>query len=218
MSAGGVAPAAFLHPSLLIVPAVGLAFSCVGLRQIATSEGLLAGRRLALLGLALSLVCGVGATTKYLTRRQRLATEAQAFVEQWFAYLADDQPLLAVQLMVRPAERLAPSQATIQYYAQNETPRQMARNMVGDAGVASLLFLGHRATVQLYEIERWSRTANGDTLEMVYAVSFDEGQQRKSYFMLLTVSRSPEGWMLNGQRSPYRPRAHKIATAGGGPA
>src|SRR5438874_2243110 len=53
---GIAAPLAFIGPLLLAIPLFGIALSLVALRQIAASEGALAGRWAAITGLSLCVV------------------------------------------------------------------------------------------------------------------------------------------------------------------
>ena len=74
---------AYLGPFLIVVPLAGIAISLLALRQIAVSEGVLAGRWAATVGLVLSVVFAVLPLSHYVALKTMRMSEAEAFSRRW---------------------------------------------------------------------------------------------------------------------------------------
>lgn len=80
---GLAAPLCVLGPLLLVVPLVGAALSVAALRRIAASDGALVGARAAIVGLVLSIVCGIAVVTHASLTRQLQSGQAAEFGREW---------------------------------------------------------------------------------------------------------------------------------------
>src|SRR5688572_8367076 len=80
-------PLAFVHPALAVSMAIPAVVCLAALSRIGRSDGQLAGRRLALAGLSLPILCGVASVTHLVTKRHLLEAEARDVAERYFAHL-----------------------------------------------------------------------------------------------------------------------------------
>ena len=116
---GLLSPLAFAHELLWALPLTGIAIAVVAIARIDRSEGALVGRRAAVLGLAISLVCGLGAITQAATRRLWLAHRAERMAERFVDLLREGKSREAHQLWTRPQLRLLPGGDLEALYAAN---------------------------------------------------------------------------------------------------
>jgi hypothetical protein len=116
---GLLSPLAFAHELWWALPIAGIALSVVAFVRIDRSEGILVGRWAALVGLAISLVCGAGAITQATTRRLWLAYRAERMAERFVELLREGKTREAHQLWTRPVYQLAPGSDLAELYNQN---------------------------------------------------------------------------------------------------
>ncbi len=91
--------------ALLLLPVPGLIFAVMARRKIEASHGALAGYVPATFGAVLSVACGLGWTTHYITQNWILESESRRFVEAWFDKLKSGQDGLAFMDCVEPVKR-----------------------------------------------------------------------------------------------------------------
>ena len=123
------------------------------------------------------------------------------FPRAWFDYIKEEQPQKAHQLTLPPHNRRPFNEALWSYYRNNPRPREALKNSVANPAVRALLALGPRARVQFYDTAGQSRGDQGDSVEQLYAVTYDEDGERKSFFIALRMSRAKEddgkaGWRI----------------------
>src|SRR5436190_22132554 len=85
-------------PMMWFVPLLGVCLSLMALARIAAAGPVLEGRKLALLGLALSIIFVVEVPVEYLSTRWWLVREAQPTAEELFAALRQGDPFKAHEL------------------------------------------------------------------------------------------------------------------------
>ena len=81
--------APFLFPGLLVVAVAAGVLSGAALVRIARSEGTRAGRKLALWGLMLSLLAGLGYGAYVIATEMAVRLQAETFTDSWIALLRD---------------------------------------------------------------------------------------------------------------------------------
>ena len=94
---GLIAWVAYLAPFLIVVPLAGIAISLLALRQIAVSDGVMAGRWAAIVGLALSIVFAVLPLSHYFALKTMRLSEAEAFSRRWVDLVIPGSVYLARQ-------------------------------------------------------------------------------------------------------------------------
>jgi len=214
---GGVASwTALLHPNLWAVPAATLLVGLVALRRIAHSAGTLIGRKLALAGLALALLCGAAAVTSWSAYRWYIVHEAQRVAQQWFADLAAGQPQKAHALSLHTIFRPSPGQEW-EFYRTHPRERAGLEQFVKSDLARTLLALGKRAQVRYYGREGiLVDPTDADQVVLVYAVTFDDAEgKKKTFFVGMTLNRlaygpaRPQQWMTDSITAPFRPKRWK---------
>ncbi|HUY36764.1 MAG TPA: DUF4190 domain-containing protein [Pirellulales bacterium] len=191
------------------IPILGLAFSALALRRIAALANAVAGRRLALAGLTLSLLFGLAAPTRVAMLRWQMRSESRRFAQQWFDALKRRQPDLAYQMEMAGAFRSTP-EATGER-SLNPMARQMFVKFLDRPVVQALLTLGERANVRYYQQLSLVDTAGQYGIKDVYAVTVDDGGERTTFFIDLGMERTENladltwGWHIRSSEFRTKP-------------
>ena len=207
------APVALAHPALWVVPAAAIVVSLVALGRIAAAAPAMIGRKAAIAGLVLSVLCGAIACSEWCTFRSLIDREAHQFAEYWFVSLRNGEPHKAHQLSEYPESRLAVDETLWEHYASGTDSRRKLEDYVRRPEIESLLALGDQAKVRYYDTERVYRDHGSDTVVQVYAVTCREGGEKTSYFVRLSMQRHllPEPgrayWRVHDFAGGIRPAA-----------
>lgn len=206
---GIVSAGALLHPSGCAIALLGGVVSVVALNRIAAAGPELIGRRAALLGLALSITFGVAAPAQWLTARWWLASEAESVGLGWFDYLQHDKPELAHQMTMMFAARKAPNEV-LDYYRNTPEAKENLTEFVAESLIRTLLALGDKAQVRLYETGEIFHDQDGELIEQFYAVTYPDSRTRqpRTFFVRLELDR-----LTNKQNGETRWRV--VSTRGG---
>jgi hypothetical protein len=190
---------AVIEPVLYFVPLTGIALSAAALGAIARSEQSLLGRKAALVGLALSLAVAAAAPAHWITYRHLVRREAREFALAWFDLLRGGEPQKAFQLTRHPNSRQPLGEGLWDYYRQNPHVRMELETYVAPPDgrwgnfapklVRTLLALGPKAEARYFSTDLQGRIGGIDTVYQVYAVTFGEGPQRKTFFVGLEMKR-----------------------------
>lgn len=187
---GVLSATALIHPLLWFVPAAAAGFSLLALREIGREDNRLVGRVAALAGLALGLFFGTAAACGYYVRRAMAIDEARQTADMWFDKLQHDEPHRAHQLSIPPGERFPIDEPNL-WEAYRGLPKMSAglKEFVEKPAVAALLKLGPRAKVRYYSTEGYATGGKIEGVKMLYAVTYDEGQRPRTFFVQLAVVR-----------------------------
>ncbi len=188
---GLLAPLAFIGPLHLVFPIVGLALSLVALVRITRNSPALAGRGLALTGLIVSTLCISIAPSQLLVSRYLLRAEAQKHASLWFRCVAQDEPHKAHQLTRVPRHRAALNDQLWDLYADNPGLADELDTFLENFAVRALLALGDGAQVRFYETQSQFQQGAEHRAYFVYAVSYQEEGEKKTFFVGLKMSRAP---------------------------
>jgi hypothetical protein len=186
---GLLSPLVFAYPLMYVLPVGGVFISVIALRRMAREPGRLIGRRAAIIGLAVSVLMGIGAPTRVLTHRWVVLGQAQQFADEWFTHLRDGNPHMALELTRDIKKRRPQDDALWQKYRNNSNDAEALRKYVRDPLVATLLALGDSATVRHYETVDYTQYADSDGVEELYAVTYEENGRRKTFFVRVAMSR-----------------------------
>jgi hypothetical protein len=170
----------------------------------------MAGGKLALWGLLLSLLFLTAAPADWLSYRWMVAKEARQFAAQWFKYVTQDEPQKAFQLTTAPQSRQPLDDHLWAFYRNNPRQRQELDNYVKSSTVRALLALGARAQVRFYQTAAQARNGDNDEVNQVFAVTYEERGERTSFFVVARMVRSRLGngaadWRLVGADGGFRP-------------
>lgn len=203
---GLLSPAALLDPMLWFLPPLGLFFCVWALRRIKTNPSAMAGRKRALFGLTLSLISLVAAPTEWYAYRYILQQQARQVADTWFKALVDNRPTMANSLMPTPRKG-APAPSS----PKAGQPHKYAQDAIaGVPAATALLAMGSRARVRFYQTEEHNCRGYLDVISFIYAVTYEEKDEKKSFFVSVSVERdaSPPGppqWHIARTVSGYRP-------------
>jgi len=206
---GLLSPLAVLDPSLWCVPILGVILSVWALRRIKKNAPVVVGRKMAWTGLALSLFFITSVPAYSLVYRTIVRNEAEQFSDLWFQYLVQNQPQKAHQLTLAPGLRQPLNDRLWDYYRNSPRPRKELETYVGNPTVRTLLELGPRARARFYQTAGQLRDDGSDQVVLLYAVTYEESGEKKSFFVTLSASRTTladgtAGW-------------HILGASGGGP-
>ena len=187
---GLLSPLALVNTAFWLLPAIGLLFSWWALRRIHRGEAATTGRRLARIGFTLSLLFLVAAPTDWLVYRRVVRNEARQFCTLWFNYLAAGEPQKALQLTVPPQMRQPFGENLWPYYRNEARARTGLEGYVQSPLIRTLLALGSsRAMVRFYETADQSQWNNDDIVDSVFAVTYEDEGEKKSFFVSVKAAR-----------------------------
>lgn len=186
---GLLSPLVFAYPLMYVLPVCGVVLAIIALRKIAREPDRLIGRRAALIGMAISVLMGIGAPTRVLTHRWVVLRQTQRFGAEWFAHLRDGDPHMALEMTREIKKRRPLDDALWPQYRSNPNDAEELRKYIRDPLVATLLALGDSATVRHYETMEYTQFLDSDGVEELYAVTYEEDGHRKTFFVRLAMSR-----------------------------
>jgi len=187
---GLLSPVALIDPMLWAVPLLGLLFSVWALRRINRYAPAMVGRKAALSALALSLLFAAAAPADWLVYRKMVRDEARQVADLWFRYLRDDQPQKAHQLTMAPQFRQPLDNKPWDFYRSNPRWRQGLEEYVKLPLIRTLLALGPRALARFYQTAGQARDNDNDAVDLLYAVTYEESGERKSFFVSVKLLRT----------------------------
>jgi hypothetical protein len=187
---GLLAPLALVDPMLWGMPALGVIFSGWALRRIRKNVPAMTGGKMALTGLVLSLFFLSAAPANWLVYRSTIRNEARQFAELWFKYLTHDEPQKAYQLMIGPQFRRPLDDRLWDYYRSDPESRKSLEECLERPLIRTLLALGQRGQVRFYQTIGQTRRRNAERISQLYAVTYEEKNERKSFFVLLQMART----------------------------
>jgi hypothetical protein len=194
------APTAMLGTPFWLVPLLGLVLAGLALRQIARRAPALVGRKAALAAGLLSLVFAVAAPTHWLCYRQLLRREARQFAALWFDALRRGEPHKAHQLTIVPRQRLPLDDRLLDTYRKGIHTQEKLKTMIEQPCVRKLLDLGPQAQVRYYGSADQDRQDDRDSVELIYAVGYEERGEPKTFFVDMLLWRvAAEGYHANWQ-------------------
>jgi hypothetical protein len=207
---GLLAPLALIDPVLWATPALGVFFSFWALRRINRDATAMTGRKLAWVGLSLSLLFAAAAPADWLVYRHVIHNEARQFSETWFRYLTHDEPQKAHQLTMPPQVREPLNDELWAFYSNAPRSRQALEAYVNSPLVRTLLALRSRAVVRFYETVGQAHGDNEDAVGLIYAVTYEEEGEKKSFFVAVETQRTgladgTAGWRMVQAKGGIRP-------------
>jgi hypothetical protein len=208
---GLLAPLALVDPLLWGIPVLGAILSVCALRHIRKNAPALTGRKLAIVGLTLSLLFAAAAPTDWLVYRRLLRDEAQQFSTLWFRLLTQDEPQKAFQLTLPPPMRHPLDDQLWDFYRNDDRQRKGLESYVKDPLVRTLLALGPKAQVRFYDtVDQICDSDEGDVVIQCYAVTYEEEGEKKSFFVTVNMLRrkfdtGEIGWRMGQTLGGVRP-------------
>ena len=208
---GLLSPLAFVGPALYIVGIAGIVLSVAALVRIGTDSPAITGRKLALVGLALSTLCMTMAPSHRLVSRYLLRNEARRFAAVWFEFLGDDQPHKAQQLSRPPHLRLVLDDQLWDAYAEDGNLAGELSAFTKNTAIRALLALGDGAQIRFHETQVQCLEYGDERVDLLYAVSYQEERRKKTFFVglkMIRVADAGDGrasWHISDVREDAQP-------------
>src|SRR6185295_2217806 len=183
---------AIVFPLLWAFPLLGAGLSLLALWQVAAAKEAVVGRKAALLGLVLSIASATAIPVQQLSARWWLGSDARQIADQWFEALRHGDPFMAHELSLPVSQRMHIKTELSQYLGGRPVARQAFEGFLSIPVVRTLLALNDKAEVRLYDVENLETDSESgaDLVDLVYAVTFDEGGEKKSFFVRMTCERA----------------------------
>ncbi len=135
--AGLASATALVAPLLRIVPVAGVVLALMALCSITQRSESLTGRGLALFGLALSILFGVGAVVKDSVEQRLHRAAAGEVAEKFLTLLAEDKLAEAFELTLDFSQRRS-ADAAAEYYAANPTAAERLKTFEAERLVSEV--------------------------------------------------------------------------------
>ena len=148
----------------------------------------------------------VAAPTEWLVYRWRIRDEARQFSELWFQYLRQEEPQKAHQLTL-PTTLRQPFDQLWDFYRNNPLCPAGARGLREKPSGANFARAGAAGAARFYDTVGQKRQLDEDYVEQLYAVTYEDRGERKSFFVLMRMTRPKKAEVRTGWR---------IASAEGG--
>ena len=186
---GLLSPVVLAGMLLWVIPAVGIGLALLALRSIRRSGGVFTGRGVALTGLFLCTLFATAGPVQVLYARHSLAQAARPIVDAWFDFLRHGEPQKALQLTMPAPQRRELNDTLWDYYGSAKENREQLESFVASPVPRFVLEQGEKCQVRFYDVNRVATSSAGDTIELVYAVTYPDGPGKKSFFVNVTVDR-----------------------------
>ncbi len=186
-----------LNLGFLVLAAFALFAAIFALVAIARAGGELAGRRLALVGLALGIAGAVAGPVRLETCRADFERQAEQFCQGWFE-LAAKGDFLSLRQTTRPHWDRVPivdEKDVVKYWAasiQDEDAHRDAHSFLANTTLLTLAALGDRAVPTFYATESLTLNSKVELASRIYAVTVapeKDGEPKRTFFLRLTVER-----------------------------
>ena len=203
---------ALVDPMAWVLPLLGLLLGGLALRRIAKNSPALVGRKVAIVGLVLSLLFGGAAMGEWCAHRWLLRSQARQFTQTWFDLLRHQQPHKAYQLTQHPNRRQPLNETLWSYYREGPQPREELENYVAMPVIRALLALGKNDQIRYYETESQRRDGRRENITLIYAVTYDSPTGKKTFFVRMVLEHSSTrsggaGWRIAHGEGGIRPES-----------
>jgi hypothetical protein len=112
---------------------------------------------------------------------------ARQLAESWFHYLLQNEPEKAFQLHQPQSQRQPLDDRLCDFYRNDAAERENLEGFVKTELVRKLLALGPKAMVRYHETVEQAQLKKYDMAIQLYAVTFEEQGERKSFFVKMAM-------------------------------
>ena len=168
---------------------VGIVLSGLALWQIAARAPVLAGRKIAMAGLMLSITCSVAAPVDWTVHRWLIRRSARQFTSLWFDAIQAGDVAHAHQLMIEAKYREPNEDRLWDFYRKGPRWQQELKTLVETPVVRVLLALGTKARVRYYDLGDETEFENRQSIRLFYSVTYEDQIDTKTFFMAVSLDR-----------------------------
>ena len=200
----------FLDPLTWVLPLLGTVVAALAMRRISRPEMPLSGRRLAVLGLFLSLTMLVAAPTYYVSRIAWAKREAIDFADIWLEHLARGRSSAAHQMSVGARYRCPPGESLSMFYSQSKERVQERLKFNGRQPISTLLEWATSATPELVDSHIVKVGHGVDAINLDYQVRRDGDDHVLDIHLRVFRSADPKTGKNYWRIGPLPPEAESL--------
>ena len=189
---------AFLHPLLWVLPVAAVCLCAWGLRTIGSSESPIAGRRLAQVGLALSLLFATSAISFAFSYASLFKNAAVPVGITWIRWALEGKLAEAHQLTLPPSHRAVGGTDLANYYALTDSAREELERFSREPLIRFLSELDAGAQIQYVGNEGSQRKEDRDRIRLFYLITSSRDQKPVALYIRLALVRFHD---LSGEAS-----------------
>jgi hypothetical protein len=193
---GAISPLALVDPLLWGIPIVAFIVNCRALWIIKLNAPAMTGRKAALIGLWLAVLCAAAAPTDYFYYQWRIRNEAKQAARFWFESLANNQPEIAYELSLPPGQRHKFDAKLKELYKLSDKwrePFELYFSTEKSGGSLSLpptlLKLGKDADVRFIRLLDHQIIETQDVIEQMYSLTYTDAGERKTLLFKIRLAR-----------------------------
>ena len=201
---------AFVHLAFLALSVIAILFSLVAFLTIWKGGGEVAGKRLAIVALALATLTAIGGPVRRVVYRIAFERQAAEFCEVWFD-AAKRGDVCQIRQMTQPHWRratIATHKDEVDYFVRDkmgdEEPHYKTHAFLANSTLLTLAKLGDRAKHSFYCAPSTWLTSSIETTERIYAVTVEpdpaKPDDKKQTFFLSIVCTRDYGKTEEGER------------------
>lgn len=213
---GLLSPLASFWNVLWLLPLMGVLMSAAALHAIRRSEGILAGRGIALIGLTLSLAMGAMVIAGQVARKNLTVAQGTPWAVKWCELLLEGRTEEALELEQPPSTRRSFAMLE-QYYQENDAAQERLAEFRAHPLVVLLTSAPDGSEIKIGKVRGVERRSTGELALVRYfelhPPQTDESDSTPVRF-LLEVDKTPKrgavarGWYV---------KAYQLADQVGGP-
>lgn len=189
---GLLSPLALVDVWLSVIPVAGIVVAVVALARIAWLAPALTGRKAALAGLFVAVLCASATAADQWFFWRSIDHEARQFAKAWFDFLSEDEPLKAHQLSLPPSRRQPLNEKLPDYYEKGEPWHDELEGYLAQPAIQRLLALGKQAQVRYRATEASGGATHSIAVRQLFSVTYDKAEQGTTTFLVrLGMQRVP---------------------------
>ncbi|MCA9188239.1 MAG: DUF4190 domain-containing protein [Pirellulaceae bacterium] len=141
-----------VHPLAWILPCLACLSGGLALRKIASSDGALTGRALAVIGIVLAVFFGCWSVTQAVVNKTLVEQQCRSFAEHWLRTVTSASPEEAHYWILNAFDRPAGGVNVQKFYQESTEQGKQLTNWLGEPSVAALRKLGTEGQWQFTRI------------------------------------------------------------------
>jgi hypothetical protein len=185
--AGLLCSVGLVSPLMWPLAPLGIVLSAAALWRIAARAPALIGRKLAMIGLALSITFTVAFPADWVVHRWLIRRSARQFAQRWLDAIRAGDAAHAHQLMLQSQYRELNDDQLLDFYRKGPRWQQELKTMAETPAVRALLALGPKARVRYYDVSDEAEFEARQWMRLYYAVTFEDEVDLKTFFIAISL-------------------------------
>ncbi len=181
---------ALVDPLMWLIPILGIVINGLALWRLIRFTPQLLGRKVALIGLMLSILLGFAAPINWYGHRFMLDREARQVAGVWFEFLCRGEAQAAHQLTIHPDHRQPLDGGLAQFYKQSDHWQGELDVYRQTPLIHFLERSGENAQCRYYQTNGFGHRPRQQVVYAVWVVTYDDDGEKKSFFVKLELARA----------------------------